>query len=34
MYVANRLSIMVFLFCIDSIVDSAMHLMVYLLYYV
>ena len=34
MYVANKLSIIVFLFCIDSIVDSTMHIMVYLLYYV
>ena len=31
MYVANNLSIIVFLFCIDSIVDSTMHAMVYLL---
>ena len=34
MYVANNLSIIVFLFCIDSIVDSTMHIMVYLLHYV
>ena len=34
MYVANNLSIIVFLFCIDSIEDLTMHIMVYLLYYV
>ena len=34
MYLANNLSIIVFLFCIDSIGDSTMHVMVHLLYYV
>ena len=36
MYVANNLSysIIVCLFCIDSIEDLTMHIMVYLLYYV
>ena len=34
MYVANNLSILVFLFYVDSIVDSNMHIMVYFLYYV
>ena len=34
MYVANNLCIIVFLFCIDSIEDLTMHIMVYLLYYV
>ena len=34
MYIANNLIIIVFLFCIDFIVDSTMHIMVYLLYYV
>ena len=32
--VANNQSIIVFLFCNDSIVDSTMHIMVYLLFYV
>ena len=30
MYVANNLSIIVFLFCFGVIVDSTMHIMVYL----
>ena len=30
MYVANNLSVIVFLFGIDSIGDSTMHIMVYL----
>ena len=34
MYVANNLSITVFLFCIDSIGDLTMHIMVYLLLYI
>ena len=34
MYVANNLSIFVLLFCIDSIVDSIMHIMTYILCYV
>ena len=34
MYVANNLSQIMFLPCIDSIVDSTMHIMVYLVYYV
>ena len=34
MYVANNLSVIVFLFCIDSIKDLTMHIMVYLLHYV
>ena len=33
MYVANNQSIIVFLFCNDSIADSTMHIMVYLYYY-
>ena len=33
-YVAINLSIIVFLFCIDSLVDSTYHIMVSLLYYV
>ena len=32
MYVANNLSIIVYLFCNDSIADSTMHIMVYLYY--
>ena len=32
MYVANNQSIIVFLFCIDSIADSTMHIIVYLYY--
>ena len=32
LYVANNLSITVFLFCNDSIADSTMHIMVYLCY--
>ena len=32
MYVANNQSIIVFLFCNDSIADSTMHIMVYLYY--
>ena len=32
MYVANNLSIIVHLFCNDSIADSTMHIMVYLCY--
>ena len=32
MYVANNQSIIVLLFCNDSIADSTMHIMVYLYY--
>ena len=32
LYVANNQSIIVFLFCNDSIADSTMHIMVYLYY--
>ena len=32
MYVANNLSIIVFLFCNDSTAHSTMHIMVYLYY--
>ena len=32
MYVANNVSVIVFLFCSDSIADSTMHIMVYLYY--
>ena len=32
MYVANNQSIIVFLFCNDSIADSTMHIMAYLYY--
>ena len=32
MYVANNLSIIVYLFCNASIADSTMHIMVYLYY--